>query len=270
MDQSTFEQIQRIVMAESAIVLNPEKEYLVDARLRPICRQRGFEDLNELAKALDQRDPELIRLVVEALTTNETSFFRDRHPFETFKQDILPELIERHSSARTLRIWSGASSSGQEPVSLALILHEHFPELRDWDVRILATDINQQMIDRCSSGYYSELEVSRGLHPLQLNRFFTKSGMGWVLKPEVLNRIEYRQMNLAAPFPPIDRMDVIFLRNVLIYFDEDTKRGILERVSKVLKPDGYLLLGTAESTRDLPGIFNSRNMGRTLLFQRAA
>jgi chemotaxis protein methyltransferase CheR len=186
--------------------------------------------------------------VVEAMTTNETSWFRDVHPFNALRTDLLPALIAGRAAERKLRFWSTACSSGQEAYSLTITLAEHFPQLREWDVQILATDLSREMVDRTQQGRYGQLEMNRGLPAQHLIKYFERQGVHWQVKPELRRLVQTRQMNLIEAWPVLPRFDVILLRNVLIYFDLDTKRAILRRVRQVLRPDGVLFLGSAETT----------------------
>jgi len=268
--KDSFDIIADVVRGESAIVLNSGKEYLVEARLKPICKEEGLDSLEELARSLKNRSRKLVDRVVDALTTNETSFFRDQHPFDALKNHVLPRLVETRAGERKLDIWCGASSSGQEPLTIAMTIRENFPELADWRIKILATDISEEMLERCRSGLYSQLEVSRGLPARLLIKHFKKLGTRWQASEDLLSMIEYKQVNLAARLPFIPPMDIVFLRNVLIYFDSATKTKILTDVNKQLKPDGVLFLGTAESTIGLHTGFNPWTVDRTTCYRRAA
>ncbi len=247
-----FDYIRDLVRARSAIVLEPGKEYLVESRLAPLARAEGYDSIAGLVGQL--RKPgsqQLQNQVVEAMTTNETSFFRDVHPFEALREHLLPELIERRAGERALRIWSAACSSGQEAYSIAITIREHFPELGAWDVRILGTDLSTEMLERAREGKYAQIEANRGLPSKMLVKYFEHKGAGWQVKPELRAMLEVKAMNLVEPWGPVPRMDLVFLRNVLIYFDVPTKRAVLERVRSVLRPDGYLFLGAAETTMNI-------------------
>lgn len=247
--QAESDFLRGLIRERSAIVLEPAKEYLMESRLGPLLRQRGFPSAVELVVALRAAPRgELARTVVEAMTTNETSFFRDVHPFEALRTTLLPELLAARAAERKLRIWSTACSSGQEAYSVALLVAEHLPQLRDWDVSILATDISREMVRRTQEGTYGQLEVNRGLPASHLVKYFVRFGTQWQVKPELRRLVQAREMNLVEPWPPLVRFDVILLRNVLIYFDLETKRAILRRARQVLRPDGVLFLGSAETT----------------------
>jgi len=252
LNSADFTYITKLVHARSAIVLEAGKEYLVESRLLPIVRSEGCASLADLVVRL--RSPSangLQQRVVEAMTTNETSFFRDLHPFEVLKKTLLPELIARNGNTRTINLWCAASSSGQEPYTIALILREHFPVLANWTVRFLATDLSIEMVERARAGRYSQLEVNRGMPAPLLVKYFQRHGVEWQLKEDVRKMIEFRQMNLVDAWAAMPEMDLIFMRNVLIYFDIPTKKAILAKVRRLLRTDGYLFLGAAETTLNL-------------------
>jgi chemotaxis protein methyltransferase CheR len=205
--------------------------------------------------------------VVDALTTNETSFFRDIHPFEVFKNHVAPEIIKKQASAREINIWCGASSSGQEPFSIAMTLRNHFPQLGNWKINFLSSDISVEMLERCKRGVYSQLEVNRGLPAQMLVKFFERQGTEWKVKDDLLKLIEFKQINLAVPLPVFPRVDVVFLRNVLIYFDIQTKRQVLERIRSRMKPDAFLFLGAAETTLNLDPSFQRLNFPQSGCYQ---
>lgn len=268
-ESASFDLIRDLVRKRAAIVLDDSKQYLVEARLKGIYREEGLDTIEELAGKLKFEPPELVTKVVEALTTNETSFFRDIHPFDAFRDEILPPILERRRAERTLDIWCAASSSGQEPLSIAMILRENFPELGDWNVRILATDINQKMIERCREGKYNQIEVSRGLPAKLLVKYFNRDGAYWKADDALLSMIDYQKMNLVEPFRPMRPLDVVFLRNVLIYFSPDVKASILKNVRGVMRPEGALLLGTAESTMGLDTRFTPKKCDKVTVFEPA-
>lgn len=245
----SFEYVRQLVRDRAAIVLEENKGYLVDARLGPLATKEGFRSVEELVRALrSQRYGPLHKSVVEAMTTNETFFFRDRAPFEALREQILPVLVQARRSSRQLHIWSAAASSGQEAYSVLMLLKEHFPELDTWQVQLLGSDISREVLEKARAGRYTQLEVNRGLPAHLLTRFFEHHGLEWRIKPALRDMLRLEEINLIEPWPPLPRFDVIFLRNVLIYFDVPTKRRILERVRGVMAPDGYLFLGGAETT----------------------
>jgi chemotaxis protein methyltransferase CheR len=234
------------------MLLEPGKEYLVQARLTPVAQKHGISGVNQLIQQLRGSAANgLVTDVVEAMVTTETLFFRDIHPFETLKHTVLPGLIERRSSERKLNIWCAASSSGQEPYSIAMLLHEYFPELARWRINLLATDISHEMLRRSRAGRYSQIEVNRGLPTPLLLKWFRQEGAHWHIDERLRSAVTFSQLNLAQPWPASPAWDLIFLRNVMIYFDYDVKRAILDRASRVLARDGYLLLGGSETTLNL-------------------
>lgn len=251
-----FQYVSTLVRQKSAIVLEVEKSYLLEARLTPLARVEGFASLEAMI-ALMRAQPlnGLHRKVVEAMTTNETSFYRDLHPFEALKTVVIPEVMKRRASERRLNIWCAACSSGQEPYTVAMTLMEHFPQLASWTVKITATDLSGEMVAKSRAGKYGQIEVNRGLPAHLLVKYFEKKGMEWQVKPEVQRWCEFRELNLIEPWGGMPAMDVVFLRNVLIYFDVETKRAILGNVRKVLQPWGYLFLGGAETTINLGDVF---------------
>jgi chemotaxis protein methyltransferase CheR len=254
--KADFDYVCDLVRTASGIVLEAGKEYLVDARLTTVIRQQKIDSIGTLVTRLraDRSDP-LHRLVTEAMTTNETSFFRDHHPFEAFKKVVLPELMARRNATKTLSIWCGASSTGQEPYTIAMTLCESIPNLRDWRLTFIATDISAEMIARSKAGKYNQIEVNRGLPATMLVKYFEKHGLEWQIKEPLRKMIDFREMNLTHNWSSLPPMDVVFMRNVLIYFDTDTKRAILGRLRQVLKSDGSLFLGCAETTLCLDDAF---------------
>jgi chemotaxis protein methyltransferase CheR len=251
-----FQFVSQLVRERSAIVLEVEKSYLLEARLTPLARAEGFVSLEALIGQMRaQPFNGLHRKAVEAMTTNETSFFRDLHPFEALKKVAIPEVLARRGADRELTIWCAACSSGQEPYTIAMTLMDAFPELAGWKVKILATDLSSEMVARSKAGRYGQIEVNRGLPATHLIRYFEKKGTEWSVKPEVRKWCEFRELNLIEPWGTMPRLDVVFLRNVLIYFDVETKRSILSNVTRVLQPWGYLFLGGAETTINLGDAF---------------
>jgi chemotaxis protein methyltransferase CheR len=232
----------------SGVVVDQSKAYLIEARLQPVLRQRGIPDFETLVqKVRGSREPALEQDVLNAMMTHETSFFRDRAPFETVKQ-LLPELLKRRAVARHLVIWSAAASSGQEAYSLAMLLNEQFREaLAGWSVRILATDFSEPVLARARAGLYSDFEVARHL-PVELrDRYFVRLQGKWSIAHECRKYVEFRQMNLLDPWQGVPPCDIAFLRNVLIYFDVQTRAAILAKMRLTVRPDGALFLGGAET-----------------------
>ncbi len=248
------------------MIYDDGKEYLVEARLLPLAREAGFTELDDYIARLPFDAAERVR-ALDALTINETSWFRDQTPYRAFTDVMLPALLESRAHSRSMTVWSAACSSGQEAYSLAMLLHEHLPE--GWTARILATDVSPSMVQRVRDGRYSQVEVNRGLPATMLVQHFTRVGTEWEIAPHLRTMVEARELNLAQPFPILPRCDVVFLRNVLIYFDLDTKREILRRVRDVVAPDGYLLLGSSETTIDLDTHWTREPAGRTQLHRPA-
>jgi len=260
--------LQALVYRRSGIVLENEKDYLVDSRLSPLARDAGVSSVDELvAKLRREPGPELAQRVVEAMTTNETLFFRDAHPFEALRHHFVPELLKARAQERSLRIWSAAAATGQEPYSIAITLLESFPELASWNVRILATDLNEAVLDRARLARYRELEVNRGLPQQYLGKYFTRAGGEWELAPCVREMVSFRQLNLVEPWAELPACDIVFMRNVLIYFDSETKCAILRRLRHVLRPDGFLVLGGAETTTNLDDAYGSVRVGAGVYYQ---
>jgi chemotaxis protein methyltransferase CheR len=270
MTPDDFDYICRLVRDRSAITLEPGKEYLVETRLLPVVRELELGSISLLvARHRAAQDPGLTTRIIEAMVTTETSFFRDVHPFEGLKSTVLPDLIARRRDERRLHIWSAACSTGQEPYSMAILIREHFPELARWDVQILATDLSGEVLARARTGIYNQIEVNRGMPAQLLVKYFKQHGTSWQLDEEVRKRVQFREMNLVQPWPALPRMDIIFLRNVMIYFDVETKKSILGRVARVLRPDGYLLLGGAETTMNLDDSFRRVPTTRSGYYQLA-
>jgi chemotaxis protein methyltransferase CheR len=252
MTELDFEFLRGFLKARSGLALTPEKRYLVESRLAPVCRRFELQDLAELARGLQGgRDADLERAVVEAMTTNETFFFRDKAPFELFRDVLLPRFLMSRGNARRLRIWCAAASSGQEPYSLAMLLHEAAPRLSGWQVEIVATDISTEVLEKARAGLYSQFEVQRGLPIQLLLKYFTQVGDQWQICPQIRNMVGYRPLNLIKDFGHLGAFDIVYCRNVLIYFDPPTKSDVLTRLAASLAPDGALLLGSAETVISL-------------------
>jgi chemotaxis protein methyltransferase CheR len=262
-----FDYIAQLVHRRSAIVLEPGKEYLAESRLEGIAREHGLASVGELVSHMRSGTLDLGDAVVDAMTTNETSFFRDAHPFNALRDSVLPELIEARRVARTISIWCGATSSGQEPYSVAMLIREHFPELASWQVRIIATDISPSMLERTRQGRYSQLEVNRGLPAPMLVKYFTRDGMHWVVSEDLRRMVSAQYLNLNERWPVMPPFDLVLLRNVLIYFDVPTKQQILAKVRQALRPDGLLLLGGAETTMNLDANFERIPHGRSTWYR---
>jgi chemotaxis protein methyltransferase CheR len=239
--------LRELLKRRAAIDLDASKQYLLEQRLDQLVRDGSFESVSQLVQQSRTGMPQVDTQIIEAMTTHETLFFRDRYPFEVLQAKILPALIAAREKNRALTIWSAACSSGQEPYSIALLLLEHFPRLTEWPVRIIATDISDKVLTRGREGRFQQIEVNRGLPVNLLVKYFERSGTDWQLKPEVRKLVEFRKLNLLDSWGLL-RPDVVFMRNVLIYFDTNDKRAILTRLRQTIARDGALFLGTAETT----------------------
>jgi chemotaxis protein methyltransferase CheR len=269
MTEPDLDFIRGLFRERSGVVLEADKRYLVDSRLGPLLRELNLTSIGELVARLRARpDGDLSTRVVELLVTGESSFFRDHHPFEALRRVVLPELIERRRGERRLNVWCAACSVGQEPYSVAMLLCEHFPGLADWKVSLLATDLSQAALERAREGRYGRIEVNRGLTAALLVRYFQQHGAHWQLSADVRRMVDFRQMNLARPWPPLPRMDLVLLRNVLIYFDVEMKKSVLGRLAALLRPDGYLLLGGAETTYNLDDSYRRVEQLKSGFYQR--
>ncbi|GAB7049753.1 CheR family methyltransferase [Catenuloplanes indicus] len=266
LSQQDFSFVAGLVRREASIVLAPGKEYLVEARLIPVARQVGAASVTEFLANMQRRpDPTHQRMIVDALTTNETSWFRDREPFTALTEQILPDLISARATSRKLRFWSAACSSGQEPYSLAITLQQALPA--GWNYEIVGSDISTEMIKRAEAGEFSQVEINRGLPAAQLVHYFERAGAHWRIAPSLRRNVSFTRLNLTAPLPPMPPFDVVFLRNVLIYFDVDTKRTVLRNIGRMLRPDGWLFLGAAETTIGIDDNYERVVAGRTSAYR---
>ena len=248
MNDGDFDFLRRLLHERSGLSLTPDKHYLIESRLGILCRRLALPGLDALIERLRRAgDPDLETAVVEAMTTNETFFFRDRSPFDLFRGTLLPELLARNAATRSLRIWCAAVSSGQEAYSLAMILDEHAGRLAGWKVEILGTDISGEVLARARDALYTQFEVQRGLPVQMLLRHFLQEGDKWRVAPHIRDRVELRRHNLLEPCAQLGRFDIIFCRNVLIYFDLPTKTKVLSSIAAQLAPGGALILGAAET-----------------------
>jgi len=252
MTELDFEFIRSFLKSRSGLALGGEKRYLIESRLSLVCRRFQVDTLPELVTILKSgRNPNLEKAVVEAMTTNETFFFRDKGPFDLFRDVLLPRYLAARASTRRLRIWCAAASTGQEPYSLAMLLKEASSRLVGWQVDIVATDISTEVLEKAKAGLYSQFEVQRGLPIQMLLKYFTQIGDQWQISPEIRAMVDYRPLNLIKEFGHLGVFDIIYCRNVLIYFDKPTKTDVLQRLANVLAPDGSLLLGAAETVLGL-------------------
>ncbi|PWR22317.1 CheR family methyltransferase [Zavarzinia compransoris] len=251
MNPLDFQFLSDLLKAKSGLVLTGDKGYLVESRLLPIARKRGLNTLEGLVAGLRRKDEALIRDVVEAMTTNESFFFRDNTPFDTFKAHVMPHLLSARADSKRIRIWSAAASTGQEPYSLAMLLSEQKAALAGWRVEILGTDISADVLTRARAGLYTQFEVQRGLPIQLLVKYFKKEGDQWRIAPEIRSMVQYREYNLLDSFAGLGKFDVVYCRNVLIYFDQPTKAKVLDRIADIMTDDGMLFLGAAETVLGL-------------------
>jgi chemotaxis protein methyltransferase CheR len=261
-----YEYLRKVLKDRSGLDLSADKQYLVESRLLPLARRANLSGIPELVQKMRSGGEQLTGQVVEAMTTNETFFFRDKIPFDHLRDGILPGLIKSRASRRSLRIWSAACSTGQEPYSIAMCLREYGPALAGWRIEIVATDLSQEVLEKSKAGLYSQFEVQRGLPIQLLVKYFNQLGELWQLSADIRGMVQHRQLNLLQDFSHLGKFDVIFCRNVLIYFDQDTKASIFERLAKVMEPDGTLLLGAAESVVGITDAFKP-NQERRGLYQ---
>jgi chemotaxis protein methyltransferase CheR len=250
-----YDFLRKFLKERSGLDLSPDKQYLVESRLVPLARRSGLSGITDLVQKMRGGAEALITDVVEAMTTNETFFFRDKIPFDHLTGTILPALQSARASRRHLRIWSAASSTGQEPYSIAMCLKEKAAELAGWRIEIVATDLSQEVLEKSRAGIYSQFEVQRGLPIQLLVKYFTQNGDLWQINSDIRSMVQYRQLNLLQDFSHLGKFDIIFCRNVLIYFDQPTKLSIFERLAKMMEPDGMLMLGAAETVVGMTDAF---------------
>ncbi|MBW8903798.1 MAG: protein-glutamate O-methyltransferase CheR [Bradyrhizobium sp.] len=257
MTPADYEYLRKFLKERSGLDLSADKQYLVESRLLPLARKASLSGIPDLVLKIRNSDGRLASDVVEAMTTNETFFFRDKVPFEHFRDTIMPEVLKARANRKSVRIWCAAGSTGQEPYSLAICLKEMSAALAGWRVEIIATDLSQEVLEKAKAGIYSQFEVQRGLPIQMLVKYFKQTGELWQISPEIRAMVQHRQLNLLHDFSQLGMFDVIFCRNVLIYFDQDTKIGILNRLAKVNAPDGFLVLGAAETVVGLTDAFKA-------------
>ncbi len=255
----------RFLKERSGLVLTSDKQYLIESRLGPVIRKHGIASISDLCTRL--KAPGAVQVeaaVVEAMTTNESFFFRDKTPFEMFKDTMLPALLTARATQKKLRIWCAAASTGQEPYSIAMILKEMESRLAGWRFEIIGTDLSTEVLDKAKAGAYTQFEVQRGLPVQLLMKFFTQKGDVWEIAPEIRSMVQYRTLNLLRDFSSLGQFDIIFCRNVLIYFDQPTKADVLARAQKLLASDGYLVLGAAETVVGITDVFKPHSERRGL------
>jgi len=256
----------------AAISIGPGKEYLVESRLGPLARDIGFNDVNALIGELRRPvpNPTVRDRVVEAMTTNETSFFRDGHPFEAMRTELVPEVLKRNAGVRRLSVWSAASSTGQELYTIAMLLDANFPELASWTVNLYGTDLSTDVLTRARAGRFSPLEVNRGLPAPMLVRYFDRRGSEYEIDAKLRNWCRFEQMNLADSWPAMPLFDIVFCRNVLIYFDVPVRQRILQKIQRSLAPGGCLILGGSETTIGVVDGYTPARIGNTVVYRMEA
>ncbi|MDB5620084.1 protein-glutamate O-methyltransferase CheR [Tardiphaga sp.] len=255
MTPADYDFLRKFLKERSGLDLSVDKQYLVESRLTPLARKAGLSGLDELVQKIKSGATALGADVVEAMTTNETFFFRDKIPFDHLREAVIPELLQARAARKSLRIWCAAASTGQEPYSIAMCLKEMGAQLAGWRIEIIGTDISPQVLEKSKSGIYSQFEVQRGLPIQLLVKYFKQTGEMWQINPEIRAMIQYRPLNLLQDFSHMGKFDLIFCRNVLIYFDQDMKTQIFGRLAKTMEPDGFLALGAAETVVGLTDAF---------------
>jgi len=256
MNPADYEYLANFLLGTSGLDLGTSKEYLLEARLIPLAQSLGMSGISELVQALKNgAEARVTSAVTEAMTTNETSFFRDKTPFEDLKDRLIPKLIEARKLSRRLKIWCAAGSTGQEPYSILMLLNDAFPELKDWTIELLATDLDKTAIERANSGIYTQFEVQRGLPVQMLMKYFDQVDAGWKIKDEIRQAVKWQQLNLLDNFTKLGNFDIIFCRNILIYFQQETKKVILDRLGQMIRADGHLFLGAAETVLGISEAF---------------
>ena len=242
-----YEYLRKLLKDQSGLDLSADKQYLIESRLLPLARKCGLSGIGDLVQKMKGGSASIVTLVVEAMTTNETFFFRDKIPFDHFREMIVPEIVKARAGRKSVRIWCAAGSTGQEPYSLAMCLKEMGAAVAGWRIEIIATDLSQEVLEKSKAGIYSQFEVQRGLPIQLLVKHFKQTGEFWQINPEIRAMVQHRQLNLLHDFSQLGTFDVIFCRNVLIYFDQDTKINIFNRLHRATEADGFLVLGAAET-----------------------
>ena len=250
-----YEYLRKFLKDYSGLDLSADKQYLIESRLFPLARKVGLSGISELVQKIMGGSAAFNVQVVEAMTTNETFFFRDKVPFEHFRNLIMPQMLRSRANRKSVRIWCAAGSTGQEPYSLAMSLKEMGAALGGWRIEIVATDLSQEVLEKSKAGLYSQFEVQRGLPIQLLVKYFKQVGEIWQINPDIRAMVQQRQFNLLHDFSQLGVFDLIFCRNVLIYFDQETKTNIFNRLAKAVEPDGFLVLGAAETVIGLTTVF---------------
>ncbi|MBI4783096.1 MAG: protein-glutamate O-methyltransferase CheR [Oscillatoriophycideae cyanobacterium NC_groundwater_1537_Pr4_S-0.65um_50_18] len=260
-----FDYLRGLVQQQSAVVLGADKKYLADLHLGAVAERAGFSSIAALVEQLKRTPLGALHIqAVEAMLTNETSFFRDHYPFEALKNVVLPHLIQQRQKERSLVIWCAGCSYGQEPYSVAILIQEHFPELTNWNLKIVASDVSGKALSRLKQGCYSQLEVNRGLSPTLRDKYFYKQQETWQISDTLRQMVTVQQLNLIHEWKALPIVDIIFLRNVLIYFDTETKTSILRKTYQHLRLDGYLFLGGGETTLNIDDKFESIRIDKSI------
>ena len=255
MTPSDFEYLRKLLRDQSGLDLSADKQYLIESRLVPLAKNSNLAGISELVQKMKGGSSLLVTQVVEAMTTNETFFFRDKVPFDHFRDVIIPDILRARSNRKSIRIWCAAGSTGQEPYSLAMCLREMGTALVGWRIEIVATDLSKEVLEKSKAGIYSQFEVQRGLPIQLLVKYFKQQGELWQINDDIRAMVQHRQLNLLHDFSQLGTFDVVFCRNVLIYFDQETKTNIFGRLAKATAADGYLVLGAAESVVGLTDSF---------------
>ena len=272
LERQDFEFLRTFLLERSAIVLGEDKRYLVATRLAPVARHYGIDSISEMVHQIRQtQDTDVATSVIEAMTINETLWFRDLKPFSALREELIPAVIERNQARRRLSVWSAAASTGQEIYSVAMLLKQDFPVLDDWTCSLVGTDLSGTVLEKARSGRFSTLEVNRGLPVEMLTRFFTRDGAHYVIDESIRRKVSFSQLNLAGQWPVLlPKFDIIFLRNVLMYFENNTKERIIALISKQLAPHGYLVLGTAETVFSMSTGLTGRSVAGITVWQKGA
>jgi chemotaxis protein methyltransferase CheR len=250
-----YDYLRKLLKDHSGLDLSADKQYLIESRLLPLARKAGLADIGGLVQKLKGESGAIVGRVVEAMTTNETFFFRDKVPFDHFRDSIMPEIIKARANRKSIKIWCAAGSTGQEPHSLAMCVRDMNAALGGWRVEIMATDISQEVLEKSKAGIYNQFEVQRGLAIQLLVKYFKQSGDLWQINPDIRAMVQHRQLNLLHDFSQLGGFDIIFCRNVLFYFDQETKINIFGRLARIIEPDGFLVLGAAETVVGLTDVF---------------
>lgn len=270
MSPEDYKYITDFLLETTGLSLGENKEYLLEARLIPLAQTHGMNSIQDLVLSLRSGiDPTLRQDIMEAMTTNESSFFRDRRPFDELKNSILPDIIAERSTTQKLRIWCSACSHGQEPYSIVMTLREHFPELADWNIQIVATDLCTKALNRAEEGIYSQFEVQRGLPVQLLMKYFEQCEQGWKIKSDSGVNIQWKRLNLLEDFKHLGMFDIVFCRNVLIYFKPEMKKNILNRISEQMHSSGVLLLGAAETVLGISDNYSKLSGCQSAIYQLA-